>query len=223
MTTVTDERIAKTTRNLHNVMERVLKGSLNSDDLVLVLAHLVGKGERAKNLIAYARANCPKIDWIDPAEPKARRGRKGLAKMFDEAAFFKTRRGLWVDSDLERYVGIVARSTRGANVLKAPRVLTENENEAKIFGQPGSAQYQKLLDNAADLGQIAELIAAQEGGIPGVLLNNGCANLFAVRGKAGALRVVSIHWDAAFHRWFVYCRLFRADYVWGADHLVFSN
>ena len=141
---------------------------------------------------------------------------------FDEAAFFQPCAGRWVDADLDRYVGLETRSTRSASALNC-RQLEVGENEATMFGQSGSDQYAQTLANVCDLGQIAELIAAQEGGKPGVLLNNGCANIFPVRGKDGSLRVVHVFWSGGVRRWYVYCDPFKAVSVWFAGGLVFSN
>lgn len=141
---------------------------------------------------------------------------------FDEAAYFQIRSGLWVDSDLERYVGLETRVTRSSDALKR-RQLEVNENEATMFGQPGSDQYAQTLANACDLGQIAELIVAQEGGKTGVLLNNGYANIFPVCGKDGTLHVVYVGWDGGVRKWYVYCFPFEADVVWSAGYQVFSN
>ena len=144
-------------------------------------------------------------------------------EFFDEAAFFQTRSGLWVDPDLDRHVGLQTRPTLGAKMLKAPRVLTQDEIEATMFGQPGSAQYVETLANAVDLGQIAELIKAQERGESGVLLKNSHTNIFPVRGKDGALCFMDVNYGAARREWYVYCHQFGAVGVWYAGNQVFSN
>ena len=223
MTTVADDKIAKVARNLHSALERTLKGSLDPDDLVLVLAHLAGKGARARNLLEYARENCPKINWIDPTAPKAKREKKGSAKTFDEPAFFQNRAGRWVDSDLEKYVGLKVCKTRGAAALKQPRLLSKNESEEAMFGQLGTVKHAEILANVCDLGQLGELIVSQEGGVSGVLLNNGYANIFPAIGKNGALCVVRVRWSAGDRGWRVSCRPFLPGLVWRAGRSVFSN
>ncbi len=220
---ISDEDFARVSRVIHDLTERVLKGSLDPNDLVRVLTHLNGKGTRAANLIDYSGRNCPKINWTHPLGPKAKRAKKGASQTCDEAAFFQTRSGLWVDSDLSRYVGLQMRATRGAKALKSPRLLSQNEREDVMFGELGSPEDAQALAKAVDLGQIAELIVAQEGGKSGVLLNNGYANIFPVRGLDGALRVVRVYWRADYRRWFVYCYPFRPDGVWYAGRRAFSN
>ena len=142
-------------------------------------------------------------------------------RMFDEAAFFQTCSGCRrVDADLERYVGLDFRLTRSAAALNF-RQLKVNKREAAMFGQPGSDQYAQTLANAVDLGQIAELIAAQEGGKSGVLLNDGRFNIFPVLGKDSALYSVLIRCDVG--RWDVHCYPFRATRMLNIGHRVFSN
>ncbi|MCB9815499.1 hypothetical protein H6785_02920 [Candidatus Nomurabacteria bacterium] len=228
MTTVTDkksisdENYARVMRVLHDAETRLLKGSLDPDAVVLVLSHLNGKGSRAENLIEYAKENCPKIDWKDKAKPKARRSRKSTT-LFNEAEFFQTNDDLWVDTDLEKYVGFETRPSRHASALKC-RPLTQNENEAQLFGLPGSPEHIKTItERAVDLGQIAGKIKAQAKGTEGELLNNGYANLFPVCGKDGSLRVVDVHWAAVDGRWFVYCNPFTPDFVWSAGRRMLSN
>ncbi len=162
-----------------------------------------------------------RLAFLAQKAPEPKRKRNTKQQSSDEAAFYQNRTGLWVDADLKRYVGLQTRATRGAKALKSPRLLSQNENEATMFGQPGSDQYARTLAYAVDLGQIAELIAAQEGGKPGVLLKNGYANIFPVRGKEGALRVVHVYWYDG--KWGVYCDPFMAGHVWNASGQAFSN
>ncbi len=153
--------------------------------------------------------------------PEPKRKRKSKQSTFDEAAFFQTRLGLYVDPDLKRYVGLQTRTMRGAAALKQPRVLTADESEATMFGNPNSEQYRKTLENAPDLGQIAGKIEAQWDGKVGELLTDGQANIFPTRGLDGALRVVRVRRGAG--EWHVFCFPFNADNVWLAGYLVFSN
>ncbi len=143
------------------------------------------------------------------------------AKPFDEAAYYQTRPGLYVNPDLKRYVGLQVRATRGAKALKPPRLLLNNESEATMFGELGSPKHAQTLANAVDLGQIAGKIEAQKNGEDGELLTEGEANIFPVCGLDGALRVVDVGRDDG--KWLVVCRPFRADFVWLAGFQVFSN
>lgn len=226
MTTVADEKkisdedLGRVARVLHDVEERILKGSLDPNDLVRVLAHLTGKGKRAGNLVMYSNENCPQIDWRNPAKPKAKRGAEQSAT-FDEVAFYQTRPGLYVDPDLKRYVGLQVRATRGAKALKPPRLLLNNESEATMFGELGSPEHAQAIANACDLGQIAGKIEAQKNGEDGELLTDGKTNIFPVRGLDGALRVVDVFRYVG--EWRVHCFPFRADGVWRAGRQVFSN
>jgi hypothetical protein len=143
-------------------------------------------------------------------------------ELFDEAAFFKTRSGLWVDSDLKRLVGLQTRSTRPDSDLK-PRLLSQEESEVIMFGLPGTEKWTETLEKAADLGQIAGKLAAQPNGEEGELLVNGYANIFFVVGLDGTLRAVYVLWHAGNRKWYVRCIPLNSTYVWQAGHQVFSN
>ena len=170
------------------------------------------------NLAQYLQEGCPKVDYTQPV-PKSKRTKKGTQSC-DEAAYFQTRTGLWVDGDLGRYVGLNVRPTRFHLTLKR-RVLSENESEGTMFGKSGSDQYANTLATAVDLGQIAGKIDMQWNGEEGELLTDGRANIFPVIGLDGALRVVFVLRRGG--RWRVYCRPFRPGLVWFAGYQVFSN
>jgi hypothetical protein len=138
---------------------------------------------------------------------------------YNGSTFFQTRRGIWVDSDLDRDVGLDGHITRGT--LPVGRVLARNTSEADMFGEPGSDKYAATLQNAVDLGQIEAMIEAQWNGQEGDLLTNGFANIFPTVGKNGALHVVYV--DRSDGGWYVYCDPFEADDVWRVGNQVFSN
>ncbi|MBY0538218.1 hypothetical protein K2P47_02360 [Patescibacteria group bacterium] len=171
------------------------------------------------NLAEFLQADCPKINWTDPNEPKAKRVKKG-AQTFDEVAYFQTRTGLWVDGDLGRYVGLKVRPSRSHLALKR-RVLSKNESEATMFGKSGSNQYAETCTNAVDLGQIACKIDRQWNGEEGELLTDGSANIFPVIGLDSALRVVRVYRHGG--EWFVRCDPFNPDDVWSTGDQVFRN
>jgi hypothetical protein len=178
------------------------------------------KSARA-NLVEFLQADCPKVDYTAPV-PKAKLVKKEVTQTFDEPAFFQTRSGLWVDSDLRRYVGVEVRPTRPHTALKR-RPLLKNEREDVMFGKRDSLEHAQTLAKACDLGQIAGKIEMQKNGEEGELLTDGSANLFPVRGLNGALHVVNVGWDADFRRWCVRCYPFKADGGWNAGNQVFSN
>jgi hypothetical protein len=138
------------------------------------------------------------------------------------AEFFTNRPGLWVDIDLERCVGFANRKPHRTAALKR-RTLSFNKSETQLFGAKGTKKHALSLENATDLGQIKELIEAQEGGIAGVLLNNGEANIFTVIGRNGELYCVIVRWIAGVSKWFVFCFLFGTAYASTAGSQVFSN
>lgn len=150
------------------------------------------------------------------------RKKNPFENLFDEAAYFKDRPGLYVDPDLERFVGFTTKPARGLESLTSYKP-ERNTSEADIFGMPGSPRHAEVMAGATGLSQIATLINLQPGGIAGKLLNNGRANLFAVIGKNGGLYVVRVLWYADRRGWYVFCFPWFGQGVWGGGRQVFSN
>jgi hypothetical protein len=135
MTTVNDARLAQFTRFNHDIEERVLKGSLSPEDITLLLSHLNSGGERAQNLLAYAKANCP--DTI---------------KLLDPASFFTKRPGLMTCNKnfIERFdhTKYPEDSRPLKLILETPKSLTDI-GIARLFGGKDG-----LKSKAASLTQI---------------------------------------------------------------------
>jgi hypothetical protein len=145
-----------------------------------------------------------------------------VAEHFDEAEYFKNRPGLFVDIDLERYIGFTKKPARSIESLTS-YTLEGRIRGTEIFGEPGSTKRAEVMAGVVDLSQIAALIDFQSGGISGSLLNEGGDNLFTVIGKKGELCVVCVEWDAINHEWYVSYHLWDEGDVWGADTQFFSN
>ncbi len=219
MTTVTDEQTAKVTRNLHSVMERVLKGSLDPDDLVRVLGHLMGKGKRAENLLAYARENCPNIIWTATEAPKAKRaGKKSEAgALVNPAEFFISDPRFWVDPDLAINIDLspVKDDVREPKSLFA---LSSNLNDTAIAKQAGGVE--ALTAKRTTLPQLMRECKRALTGEPS-LIKKGQYLLFYLVGKSGVLCPVSVRWSGGT----LYLDCFRFDQrgYWPQDRVVCGN
>lgn len=128
--------------------------------------------------------------------------------------FYKTRRGLWVSTVfLHRVVARAKKSAAGKsfNLQHATlaRDATDQEIEAEL---PGT----HLFDETDVCAVIEGLIAKQQNGEAGTLLNNGYANLFYTSSC-----VVGVYWHADDRRWVVSAWR-RNDHRWRAHLQVFS-
>lgn len=215
MTHVADEKnINKFFRFLHGVSERALKGSLDVEQFTAVTQVLLDKGARAKNLLEYVAKGCPKVNYSEPVSKKKDRAYNG-------STFFQNRKGLWVSDDIDFFIGLDGHTTR--DTLPVGRILKSKTTAADVFGHPGTDEYAATLRNAVDLGQIEAMIKVDLLGKSGVLLKNGYANIFGVRGENGLLFTVFVTWRHNDHTWDVYCELLEAADVWRAGDQVFSN
>ena len=152
--------------------------------------------------------------------------KEGVPKMnrFDEKKFFQTNSDLHVSSDdLELHVGLEERPTRGALAFKSVQVLMSERKESALFGRPGSKRYEKTLKRTADLGQIAELIAADIVGSRLLLRCGRGYNLFPVLGKNDVLCVGSLLFNNASDRWNVTVNPCRPDHkISKGSHIFWS-
>ena len=140
---------------------------------------------------------------------------------YNGSRFFWNRDGLWVDSSLDRAVGLDGHTTCGA--VPCGRTLGVPTSEVVLFGKVGSVEHAATLKNAVDLGQIEMLINAQWGGKSGILLTNNRANIFPVVGKDGKLRIVIARLNPDDSMWRVYCTPLSFDRVHVSGDQVFSN
>lgn len=137
-----------------------------------------------------------------------------LPQDYNPDEFFQTRSGLWVSDDFRRLVVAKAQPSKAGASFKLNRhtlakKLTDSEIEAVL---PAN----HLFDETQVCAVLASLIAGQEGGQEGTLLNNGYANLFYT-----ASCVVRVDWDADCREWFV--RVWsRDDLQWRAGGQVVS-
>ena len=93
------------------------------------------------------------------------------------------------------------------NTLDAP-VIAEIGGEAKV---------------ETTLAELHSLLLKQANGEKGVLLTDGCANVFYIRDGSGVLRAVSAHWSSDDRGWDVYANEVARPHGWPAVRQVFSR
>lgn len=134
---------------------------------------------------------------------------------------FETREGLWVEEAFATIFGMKV-SSAGASIELGRHQLTKDASDSAITAelQPGyifkGEAGKKKLKHV-----IASLILAQWGGVEGVLLNNGYANIFYVELEDGRRLAVYVYWFSNDRKWDVYVWEFDGA-QWGAEHVVFS-
>jgi len=104
------------------------------------------------------------------------------------------------------------------NAPSAPLVgfdLTQSAEDSEIIEDLGGEARAEVT-----LCEIWRLMQRQSSGEGGVLLTNGYANVFCVRGKDGVLRTVSVYWDGL--GWGVDADAL-GDSRWLGGHRVFSR
>lgn len=137
-------------------------------------------------------------------------------KGFDPHGFFKNRKGLWVSNEfIDRILSLADKVMEGQPSDLKSWDLRKNATDTEIRAE--------LPENLLELWQIAKLIEAQPNGEKGLLLTNGYANLFYVKGKGRQAFVVGVGWDADYGRWVVSAWGLGGHGVWHAGGRVFSR
>lgn len=104
-----------------------------------------------------------------------------------------------------------------ATKLRVSR-LTKSANAQTIVDGLGGSVKAKLA-----LAYVAHLISRQPNGKSGVLLTNGCANLFPVEDNNGDVWLVSVFWRDTYRGWCVEADPLSGTRCWHADDQVFSS
>jgi hypothetical protein len=141
-----------------------------------------------------------------------------LTKPHDPAAFYRTRAGLYVNSDFRKRILRQAKPTQSASPVtlrhfELGRDIIDKDIEAEL-----GANHEFTETEVCWI--IAEMIGKQEGGAAGDLDNTGLFNLFYT--PSG---VVSVYWHVGTWRvpaWLVLAWL-RDGLDWRADRSVFSR
>jgi len=116
--------------------------------------------------------------------------------------FFQTREGLWVSNAFRERIVSVAEGVGAepATVGKSLN-LSKDMTDAKIRERLGDGHV--FEDTSAFLSYLEGALKLQWGGRGGVLLNNGYANIFYVRGAGGEVFAVDVFWYADNRKWYV--------------------
>ena len=136
-----------------------------------------------------------------------------LVEDHDPDTFYKTRQGLWVDSDFCSRVVVKAKGSKtGATHEVTYGELAKDLNDTEI---ESALPARHLLDETQVSAVVAGLISKQANGEEGTLLNNGRVNLFYTSSC-----VVDVYWSAVDRDWYVSAWL-RHGSRWDAGLRVF--
>lgn len=148
---------------------------------------------------------------------------KAVTVMFDSAKYFVTRDGLYVWPEFTQRIlpayrdPIVRRGVEGVDSVDLPRNMYDREIVAEYLGGEEEARKHAFTPD-----QVADLIDAQWGGKPGILLNNGYANILFMLGVNGVLFPVIVLWSSDRGEWNVNACGFDGVH-WSAGRRVIRN
>lgn len=132
--------------------------------------------------------------------------------------FLQTRTGLWVDSDLENWLGGTAEKIDG-NVEVSKWKLKKNSLDKEIKSELPS---EHIYTTGEFRTIIASAIQKQWGGKVGILRNDGYANIFYVWNKNQTkCFAVYVGWYAGGERWNV--GVYMLESQWDTEGWVFSR
>lgn len=148
---------------------------------------------------------------------------KTVKELFDSSKYFGTRDGLYIWPEFAQRIlpayrePIVRRSVKGIDFVDLTRNMYDREIVAEYLGGE-----EKARKSAFTPDQLAELIDAQWGGKPGLLLNNGHANILYMIGVDRVLFPVNVRWNSDDSHWRVNAYQFD-DGDWSAGYRVLRN
>jgi hypothetical protein len=195
------------------ILEAVAGLPVRQRGLVLGIIKALNEPKRYPNALKEFRGA------LKAARTPAAKASKGF---FDSAKYFVTRAGLYVWSEfagriLPAYKAIVRRGIKGVDSIDLSRNMYDREIVAEYLGGEEVARKHAFTPD-----QVAELIDAQWGGKPGLLLNNGYANILYVLGKDDVLFPASVYWNSGSDEWVVGACTFDDGY-WLAGRRVLRN
>lgn len=98
-----------------------------------------------------------------------------------------------------------------------PYLLKRSSVDGPIIAELGGE-----AKSETTLAEIYEIMEMQRNGEDGMMLNDGCANIFYVRDKRSVLRAVSVCWRDV--GWYVYARSVESSLEWfGGRHVLSRN
>ena len=162
------------------------------------LMRIVNHKEILERVAVYINAGCPEIVYQNGIATA------DLREQLELADFFQKQPGLWVDSELKRYIDFNQQLLEQTEALEYTDLEKESDY-AQLFGVPGTPEHEETLRTAVTMKQIRQKIVAQWGGTPGDLLTNGQENLFAVFDRDYELCIVRVYWVHGHNGWRVSC------------------
>jgi hypothetical protein len=171
-----------------DLAHKVQHGVISLDEFALFNQRRDPFGAESYGLIAETRLLKPVAKATVPTRTKP----------FDVAAFYRNCAGLWVSPSFRDRLDVEARGVveSALSRLYVALLLKANACDTDIRKELPETHLSTLED-------IASLIEAQPGGKPGLLLNNGYANIFYVEGKDGEIFAVDVYWHSGGRAWFV--------------------
>jgi hypothetical protein len=135
--------------------------------------------------------------------------------------FFKTRKGLWTSDNFDEFIlaAVAKKTVQTADTIVGYANLEQPASDAENSAELPDGHIFEDVNNF--LNYLATLIQVQWGGKKGVLLNNGYANIFYVKGVSGEVFAVHVSWRADLSEWLVFSVPARA-LQWHAGDRVFS-
>lgn len=177
--------------------------------------------ENPRSLKRFLGGLCPsKYLFLTPGEVFTIAGGplgESFEKGFNPHEFFKIRKGFCVSNEfIDRILSVAERVMEGQPSELKSWDIRKDATDTQIRSELPE-------DHLVELWQIAKLIEAQPNGEKGLLLTNGHANLFYVKGKGGQVFVVLVYWLAGHGEWGVDAWLLDEGVRWDAGRRVFSR
>lgn len=140
--------------------------------------------------------------------------------LFDPAAYFQTRKGLWVSDSFRHQILKYAHGVDStARVTLSVFDLVKSANDAEIRSElPEDHVFEDASEFSATL---AKMIDLQPIGKDGILLTSGYWNIFYVQ-RVGGVVAVFVYWHGHARRWYVYARPLD-DLRWFEGRRAFSR
>ena len=165
------------------------------------------------------------IGLMDGSYEVVKKVKEEVKKLFIFTKFFCTRTGLFVYED--------SRMQQIRNANNTPKEYVSTEGLEPVFDLPKNMYDSEIIEklggeekvraNVVDMSQIEQLIENQWGGKAGIMLNNGCVNIFYVLGENDLLFAVDVHWFSDRVKWRVSACELGGRGRWIAGDRVFSN
>ena len=178
------ERVGATPDEIHDIARK------GNENLVCQFLKIyrenqrIAEAEKTSHLAFHNNVNLPKREQFCPKE------------------YFQTRRGLYVCVDFrDRILSVTKKTGKLPSAKITSYNIVKDSNNEKIRAELSKNHIWK---DASDFcSHLAGMIDRQPKGENGDLLNNGCVNIFYVRGKNGEVFAVNVYWGVGALEWYV--------------------